>query len=97
MILWLVILLFFIMSLLILIWKRNWKVFLLSLLPLIYVICDVYLECKATDNHSEACVWGYLSYLYAIVIGSVFYITVTLFQVVKSKVIKHKNGKSKNV
>lgn len=89
MILWLVILFFFIhfiIGLFILIWKRNWKVYLLSLLPLIYAILDVYLECKATDNHSEACVWGYISYLYAIVIGSLFYITVTLFQVVKSKV-----------
>jgi len=94
---WLIFLLFSIAPFLVLIWKRNWKVFLLSLLPLIYAIFDVYLECKATDNHSEACVWGYLSYLYTIVIGSVFYLTVTFFQVVISKVLKNKNGKSTDV
>jgi len=97
MIIWLVISLFFITSLSVLIWKRNWKVFLLSLLPLIYAILDVYLECKSTDNHSEACVWGYLSYLYTSVIGCTFYLTVTLFQVVKSKILKNKSGKSTNV
>lgn len=97
MIFWLVILLFFIISLSVLIWKKNWKVFLLSLLPLIYAIFDVYLECRATGNHSEACVWGYLSYLYTIVIGSAFYLIVTFFQVVRSKILKYRNGKSTNV
>jgi len=76
---------------------KNWKVFLLSILPLIYVIFDVYLECKATDNYSEACVWGYLKYLYAIAIGSVFYLIVTFFQILISKLIKKESGKSKNV
>jgi hypothetical protein len=69
----------------------------LSLLPLIYTMLDVYLECRATDNHSEACVWGYMRYLYAIIVGSVFYLIVSFFQVVISKVLKYKNDKSKNV
>ena len=94
---WLIFLFFCIVPFLVLIWKRNWKIFLLSLLPLIYAIFDVYLECKVTDNHSEACVWGYLSYLYTVVIGSVFYLTVTFFQVVIPKLLKNKNGKSTNV
>jgi len=97
MIVWLVISLFIITSFSVLIWKRNWKVFLLSILPLIYTVLDVYLECKVTDNHSEACVWGYLSYLYAAVIGSTLYLTITLFQIVKSKILNHKSGKSTNV
>ncbi len=97
MIIWFIFLLFIIVLLSLLIWKRNWKVFLLSTFPLAYVIFDVYFECKATDNHSEACVWGYLNYLYAIVIGSVFYLTITFFQIVISKILKKKNGKSTNV
>jgi len=97
MVVWLVISLFFITSFSVLLWKRNWKVFLLSLLPLIYAILDVYLECRATDNHSDACIWGYLRYLYAAVIGATLYLTVTLFQIVKSKILDHKSGSSSNV
>ncbi len=97
MVVWLVISLFFITSLSVLIWKKNWKVFLLSLLPLIYAVLDVYFECRTTSNHSESCVWGYLSYLYAAVIGGTFYLAVTLFQIVKTKILDNKSGKSTNV
>jgi len=89
---WLIFLLFFIIPFPVLVWRRNWKIFLLSLLPLVYAIFDVYLECKATEHHSEACVWGYLSYLYATIIGSAFYLTVTAFQVVRSKRLKNKSA-----
>ena len=94
---WLIFLLFSIAPFLVLIWKRNWKVFLLSLLPLIYAVLDVYFECRVTGNHSESCVWGYLSYLYAAVIGGTFYLAVTLFQIVKTKILDNKSGKSTNV
>ena len=91
---WLILVFFILLLFAVLIWKRNWKVFLLSLVPLIYAILDVYLECKA-DNQSEACVWGYMSYIYTIVIGAGFYLTVTFFQVVISKLLK-KKSKSTN-
>lgn len=94
---WLIFIMLSIVLFFLIVWKRNWKVFFLSLSPLIYVIFDVYIECKATDNHSEACVWGYLNYLYAIVIGSVFYLTVTLFQVLISKFKKRKNSNTTDV
>ena len=83
-----ILILLFITPVLFLIWQKNWKLYLLSFLPLVYVIIEVYLECKATDNHSEACVWGYLKYLYAIFIGSILYIIVTVFQIIKSYVNK---------
>jgi hypothetical protein len=93
MIIWLLVLLLSITSLFVLIWKRNWKVFLFSLLPLIYAIFDVYFECRSTGNHSEACVWGYLRYIYAAVIGCTFYLLVTLFQAIKPKITTNKTDK----
>lgn len=93
MIIWLLILLF-ITSLSVLIWNRNWKVFLLALMPLIYAIVDIYLVCQLSGHRSEACVWGYLSYLYTLIIGSCFYLTITLFQVVIASIRKDKTAKS---
>jgi|GEM_PF-3202975 len=93
MMMWLLILLF-ITSLSVLIWNRNWKVFLLALMPLIYVIVDIYFVCQLSGYRSEACVWGYLSYLYALIIGGCFYLTVTLFQVVIARAQKNKAAKS---
>jgi hypothetical protein len=82
--LWLIFLFFLIAPFPVIFWRRNWKVFLLSILPLIYAVFDVHLECRA-DYNSEACVWGYMGYLYTTVIGAAFYLTVTFFQVVISK------------
>lgn len=94
MIIWVIFCLFAITPFPVLLWKKNRKIFLLAILPLIYVLLDVYIECKVTKNHSEACVWGYFKYLYAVVIGSAFYLIVTFFQVVISKLQKSKSGDS---
>ena len=83
-----ILILLFITPFIFLLWQKNWKLYLLSFLPLVYVIIEVYLECKATDSHSEACVWGYLKYLYAIIIGGLLYIIVTVIQIIKSYINK---------
>ena len=95
--LWIVLIFFIIVPFPVLVWKRNWKMFLVSILPLIYVVFDVYLECKATGNHSETCVWGYLGYIYAIVAGSAFYLSATLIETVISKIAKNKHNDPTNV
>lgn len=97
MIIWLMILLFFINMLSLLVWRKNWKVFLLSITPLIYVIFDVYLECRVTNGNSEACVWGYLKYFYAVVVGGFFYFIVTFFQILMLKIQNYRRAKTTNV
>jgi hypothetical protein len=93
MIYWLVLLLFILVPLVVLYWRRNLRTFLVSALPyLVYTIIDIRLECIATNNQSEACVWGYLTYIYAIVAGSIFYLCVTLVQFLIAKVRKKRSS-----
>jgi hypothetical protein len=89
MIYWIVLLLFILAPLFVLYRRRNLLTFLVTALPyLVYTIIDIRLECIATNNQSEACVWGYLNYVYAILAGSIFYLFVTLIQFLIEKVRK---------
>ena len=88
---WSVILFFGFTPFPVLYWKKNWKVFILALFPLIYAALSVQLDCNESYN-SEACVWGYLKYLYAVFGGGAFYLVITLIQVV---VARFKQGNSK--
>lgn len=61
--------------------RRNLLTLLLTFPPyLLYTIYDIRMECLATNNHSEACVWGYLNYMLAIIAGSALYLLVSLIQ-----------------
>ncbi len=78
--------------------RKNILTLLLTFLPyLIYTIVEVRLECIATNNYSEACVWGYLNYMLAIVAGSIFYLIVTLIQLLIGKVKVKINNATKYV
>ena len=93
MIYWLVLLFFILVPLLVLYWRRNLLTLLVTSLPyLVYTIIDIRLECIATNNQSEACVWGYLNYMYAIVAGSILYLCVTLVQFLIEKVRKKRSS-----
>ncbi len=61
--------------------RKNFLTLLLTFPPfLLYTAYRVTLECIATNNHSEACVWGYLSYIFAILAGSALYLLVSMIQ-----------------
>lgn len=66
----------------IVVYKRiNLWTLLLTFPPvLLYTIYDIRMECLATNNHSEACVWGYLNYMIAILAGSSLYLLVSIIQ-----------------
>lgn len=80
--------------------RRNLWTLLLTFPPfLLYTIYDIRMECLASNNHSEACVWGYLNYMIAIIAGSAFYLLVSMIQYglqklrAKSKDVKARKGK----
>ena len=81
MIFWVIFCLIAILPLLVLYKRRNLVTLLVTFPPyLVFTIYDITTECAATNNHSEACVWGYLNYMLAIVVGSVLYLVVSLIQ-----------------
>jgi hypothetical protein len=84
MLLWAIVLFFAVTPFPMFFWKKNWKVFILAILPLIYAVLNVHLDCNQSYN-SEVCVWGYLKYLYAVVVGGTFYLATTLIQIVVAK------------
>lgn len=66
--------------------RKNIITLLVTMLPyLVYTVIDVQLECAATNNQSEACVWGYLGYIFALVAGSLLYLITTTIQFLMSK------------
>lgn len=84
MLFWAIVLFFGLTPFTVLFWKKNWGVFILAILPLIYAMSIVHLDCNESYN-SEVCVWGYLKYLYAVVGGGAFYLVATLIQIVVAK------------
>jgi hypothetical protein len=84
MLIWAIVLFFAVIPFPVFVWKKNWKVFILSTLPFIYAVLSVHLDCNESYN-SEACVWGYLKYLYAVVGGGAFYLVITLVQIVAAR------------
>lgn len=86
MVFWILYLLLIVVPLLVVFKRKNYLTFLFTFLPfLMYAIYDVQSECIATNNSSEACVWGYLQYIYAAVFGSVFYLLVSAAQFLITK------------
>lgn len=77
--------------------RRNLLTLLLTFPPfLLYTIYDITLECIRTDNHSEACVWGYLNYMLAIVAGGALYLLVSMIQYGWAKLkVKSKDAQSR--
>lgn len=81
MIFWIIFCLIAILPFIVVYKRRNLLTLLLTFPPiLLYTIYDITIECNATNNHSEACVWGYLSYMMAIFVGSVLYLLVSIIQ-----------------
>lgn len=86
MIFWTVLLLLLIVPVFIVVKRKNYITLLLTFSPyLFYTFYEVSSECIATNNTSEACVWGYMNYIYAIIIGCFLYLLVTVVQIVISK------------
>jgi len=60
---------------------KNFSVFLLTLsIPFLFVFIRNYRLC-ALDCMSEACVWAYLAYVPAFLIGVFLYLLVSIIQV----------------
>lgn len=60
---------------------KNFGVFLLTLsIPLLFVFIRNYSLC-ALDSLSEACVWAYLAYVPAVLLGVFLYLLVSVIQV----------------
>lgn len=86
MIIWILLLLFIVVPLFVVFKHKNYLTLFFTFLPfLMYTIYDVQSECIATNNSSEACVWGYVRYIYASVFGSALYLMVTAIHYFKSK------------
>ena len=81
MIFWIIFCLIAFLPLIVVYKRRNLLTLLLTSSPfLLYTIYDIRMECLATNNHSEACVWGYVNYIIAIVVGSGLYLLVSTIQ-----------------
>ncbi len=74
-----------IMPVLVVIKLRNLKTMSAIYLPLAaYVIFNVYQRCEI-DSRSEACTWGYMQYIYALLAASTVFLIISLGQWLSAK------------